>query len=1020
MSKFPNHGLFARTAAASTRSSSIIAHASRRAPRRRSAAITPLASLLLPSSSTASSSSASTNISASQPSSSQTPFIGPLTLAASQNASAQQTPSNTDTRNDTTASSSNPYNHHDLDQRCAPESYAEHALNSTRASDSQSRAFVHLLESDLTFAASTLALADVPFSTSAHSHLFASPNTPSATFSAAARHLARAQASAFPLPSLDRASPHPNASAYSLPHARGVHIFYPNAAASHALSSVTSSSLESPYNLSGLNGRSLPPSKRSFQRSRDASRQPADYVPLWNASTAPGPSTYSRTTQQSDSALLEERLENLALLPHDASSSDLLRNPAFDVPTNLLASGPLPSDFRSNNPLDHVDHASATSYRHTASAVSHQAFADFGRGPSHSTCDSHSDAYFSSHPGTVNWTDNDNRSSARQSSSSSSSKSSSSSSSSKSSRSPTPTISARPHLATSSAKQDSSGSHGSGSSTPTSNKGLSPYQIENALLGPTSLLTTATHAARANYDQRRRAAAAALTETSEAANQPPLWTASLSSPKHRKLHYAFQHGAYGIPKRHPWAAVRGNGNRVQPTPAKPLARSGAVGMLAAAADFLTGSAGPSAPSAPKAKLGGEALVAEDGRRLGLNSPIREHGRVVQDRLQSVQVGEDAYFLRSDSIGVADGVGGWASRAGADPALFSRLLMHFCAAELSKFDDLSADELVAHGGKKLKEWEQLDPVEVMHIAWERCVRASRREGILGSSTALLAVLRGDELRIANLGDCVLLIIRAGELLFRSTEQQHSFNFPVQLGMMGHTAESVTIAANRTLARDGFLQSGASDDLDDNAPNPLGTTTPASMDEARKGKPNISPAVDGDEAEEAEWDEPRRDAGRWSVKVQKGDIIVVGSDGLVDNLFDEDIVEEVLKFAPPPVSQVSIPEDDKVSLEDGNRIIEGEEDYRLPDDFDPQLVSEALCSRAKAVSEDSRAVSSPFQQRAMEEGLHYVGGKHDDISVVVAVVGDPSERLTKAGYSVGSEQGGPIGSDLGRGGAGQVPV
>ena len=56
-------------------------------------------------------------------------------------------------------------------------------------------------------------------------------------------------------------------------------------------------------------------------------------------------------------------------------------------------------------------------------------------------------------------------------------------------------------------------------------------------------------------------------------------------------------------------------------------------MLAAAADFLTGSASPAAPAAPKEKLGGEMLITEDGRRLGLNSPIREHGRIVEDRLR---------------------------------------------------------------------------------------------------------------------------------------------------------------------------------------------------------------------------------------------------------------------------------------------------------------------------------------------------------------------------------------------------
>ncbi|TKY87616.1 hypothetical protein EX895_003197 [Sporisorium graminicola] len=785
--------------------------------------------------------------------------------------------------------------------------------------------------------------------------------------SAAARHLARPSTSPFTLATFDRTPAHRHPPLYSIPQTRGVHIFYPNAAASHALSYTATSSLEASAEVAGLEASGLSVNG-SLANSQEAASVSAGYVPLWNASTTSRFPVYSQASRSLGTDSLEHRIDSISLYPTEPSSPDALRSSSFYVPVNLLGNSSTP----------------------TANAH----FDDF------SNVNSSIAPPFAPSSNTISWNPSDTSSSAWRSTSSSSSKSSKSShssSSSSSSRPPTPTVSARPSLATSTAQQDSTGTHGSGSSTPTQNNTLSPYQIESALLDSNSILTTA---ARGGYDQRRSASAAATAESSDVADSPPLWPGSFASPKHGKLHYAFEHGAYGIPKRHPWAAVRGNGKRVQAAAPTPAARSGAYGMLAAAADFLTGSASASGPVAAKEKLGGDAIVGEDGRRLGLNSPIREHGRIVQDRLQSVQVGEDAYFLRPDSIGVADGVGGWASRAGADPALFSRLLMHFCAAELSKFDGLSADELAAQGGKKLREWEQLDPVEVMHVAWERCVRASRREGILGSSTALLAVLRGDELRIANLGDCVLLIIRAGELLFRSTEQQHSFNFPVQLGMMGHTAESVTIAANRTLNRDGFLQSGASDDLDDNAPHPLGTSTPASMDEARKRRQDIDAALDGDEVEEVEWDEPRRDAGRWAVKVQKGDIIIVGSDGLVDNLFDEDIVEEVLRFAPPPTSHQPIPDSEAVSLEDGERPIEGEHEYRLPDDFCPQLVSEALCSRAKAVSEDSRAVSSPFQQRAMEEGLHYVGGKHDDISVVVAVVGDPSEQLSRAGSSMGS--------------------
>lgn len=55
-----------------------------------------------------------------------------------------------------------------------------------------------------------------------------------------------------------------------------------------------------------------------------------------------------------------------------------------------------------------------------------------------------------------------------------------------------------------------------------------------------------------------------------------------------------------------------------------------------------------------------------------------------------------------------------------------------------------------------------------------------QDIVGSSTACLVILRNDELRIANIGDCGVSIIRHNNYVFRTEEQQHSFNFPVQLG------------------------------------------------------------------------------------------------------------------------------------------------------------------------------------------------------------------------------------------------
>lgn len=70
---------------------------------------------------------------------------------------------------------------------------------------------------------------------------------------------------------------------------------------------------------------------------------------------------------------------------------------------------------------------------------------------------------------------------------------------------------------------------------------------------------------------------------------------------------------------------------------------------------------------------------------------------------STQVGDDAYFKRHDALGVADGVGGWRTHKGkikificyylfystpfitlgANPALYSRKLMHYAQLELDR-------------------------------------------------------------------------------------------------------------------------------------------------------------------------------------------------------------------------------------------------------------------------------------------------------------------------------------------------
>jgi len=74
---------------------------------------------------------------------------------------------------------------------------------------------------------------------------------------------------------------------------------------------------------------------------------------------------------------------------------------------------------------------------------------------------------------------------------------------------------------------------------------------------------------------------------------------------------------------------------------------------------------------------------------------------------SVGVGEDAYFRRRNAIGVADGVGGWSRVKGANPALYSRKLMHYACQEVGKADD---DEV------SVVDW--LDPKAVLQRSYDQ--------------------------------------------------------------------------------------------------------------------------------------------------------------------------------------------------------------------------------------------------------------------------------------------------------------
>ncbi|XP_061365112.1 probable protein phosphatase 2C 80 [Gastrolobium bilobum] len=234
------------------------------------------------------------------------------------------------------------------------------------------------------------------------------------------------------------------------------------------------------------------------------------------------------------------------------------------------------------------------------------------------------------------------------------------------------------------------------------------------------------------------------------------------------------------------------------------------------------------------------------------------------------MGEDAFFICEEqrTMGVADGVGGWAKK-GIDSGEYARELMT---------QAVNAVHLQSKKGF-------VDPRKVLNDAFLN-TKAK------GSSTASIVTLREGVLHGVNVGDSGLMIFRNNRFLFQSDFQQHSFNAPFQLG------------------------NGESSDRPDSA-------------------------------------------REYKFPVEAGDILVLGSDGLFDNLYI-DTIEYILSWS------------------DGILGV---------DDLAEHIADVALLF---SLSKDSR---TPFQDASEREGLNHVGGKKDDITVLVAqITGD----LDKDGY------------------------
>ncbi|KAA8528218.1 hypothetical protein F0562_035531 [Nyssa sinensis] len=218
-------------------------------------------------------------------------------------------------------------------------------------------------------------------------------------------------------------------------------------------------------------------------------------------------------------------------------------------------------------------------------------------------------------------------------------------------------------------------------------------------------------------------------------------------------------------------------------------------------------------------------------------------------------GDDAHFIciEKQTIGVADGVGGW-TKKGVDAGQYARELM---ANSVNTIQNETRGDV--------------DPRRVLHEAYSYT-------NVEGSSTACILTLKDNHLHVANVGDSGFLLIREGEDVYQSPIQQHSFNCPYQLG-------------NSTTC----------------------------------DHPSVAQV--------------------FKIAVKPGDVVVVGTDGLFDNMFANHI-EEIAKLV-------------------------------IQKGAGPEQVAWTIAEHAYYNSVDGTA-TTPFTQMSLMAGKEHLGGKVDDIT------------------------------------------
>lgn len=266
------------------------------------------------------------------------------------------------------------------------------------------------------------------------------------------------------------------------------------------------------------------------------------------------------------------------------------------------------------------------------------------------------------------------------------------------------------------------------------------------------------------------------------------------------------------------------------------------------------------------------------------------------------------------IAVFDGVGSWSFEQGIDPSKFSNECARALKQAIDTHPTITGQQVTPTAAAEPSAVPPLSPASLLDAAWQ----AVSTEKVVGSSTACILALSHDsnELKASNIGDSGFLILRhrdarvrvgsvgrdinssaAYQVIFRSPQQLHYFNCPLQLGV-GLSGEA------------------------DKFESPL-------------------------------------DADQLTSPVQEGDIIILATDGLFDNVPEETIVATLSKEMERLARDTS-------SVGAFHAASISSADTSATQESPMKSVADALAKVAHGLSLD-RTIDSPFAVLAKENNI-----------------------------------------------------